>query len=194
MTTQDPQKRVEQLEFNLEKLMELKHPEGATKEMILKMRAPTQPNEIEWRIQSCGEKKDGTVWAKIVPYIDARAVIDRLDSCVGPNRWQDNYTPIKKGFLCTLMIHTQSGWISKQDAADFTDIEAIKGGISDSLKRAAVKWGIGRDLYSYGECWAETTTTENWDWYSAKTKDGKKFWWTPAKIYQAKQANLGAKS
>lgn len=177
--TEDPQKRINELEFALEKISDIKNPEGATKDMLLKLRAPTEDHEIEWRIQSSGETTDGRIWAKIVPYIDARAVTERLDKSVGPTRWQDAYTPIEKGFVCTLMIHTSNGWISKQDAADFTDIEPIKGGISDSLKRAAVKWGIGRDLYSYGTSYAETSLTKQNDWNYAKTKSGREFWWRP---------------
>ena len=51
--------------------------------------------------------------------------------------------------MCTLSVKTEDGWISKEDGADDTAIESTKGGISDALKRAAVKWGMGRDLYEY---------------------------------------------
>lgn len=31
----------------------------------------------------------------------------------------------------------------------------IKGGLSDSMKRAAVQWGIGRVLYSMNTVWVD---------------------------------------
>jgi hypothetical protein len=37
--------------------------------------------------------------------------------------------------------------ITKWDGAEQTQIEAVKGGLSGSMKRAAVQWGIGRYLY-----------------------------------------------
>ena len=49
--------------------------------------------------------------------------------------------------VCNLSIRVGGEWISKEDGAPFTDFEAFKGGISDALKRAAVKYGIGRYLY-----------------------------------------------
>ena len=39
--------------------------------------------------------------------------------------------------------------------AENTQIEAVKGGESEALKRAAYKWGIGRYLYEMPEAWCE---------------------------------------
>lgn len=39
------------------------------------------------------------------------------------------------------------------DGAEDSDIEPIKGGLSDSMKRAANQWGIGRVLYSMDTVW-----------------------------------------
>ena len=41
----------------------------------------------------------------------------------------------------------------KYDGAENTDIEPVKGGLSDSFKRAAVLWGIGRYLYDMESIW-----------------------------------------
>lgn len=176
LARQDPEERITQLEWELEKIMDLKNVDGVGKEELLKLRQPTRPEEIEWRVQSTGEN-DGEIWAKIIPYIDARAVTDRLDTCIGPHRWMDSYREIQGGFFCTLSIYTRNGWIQKEDASDKSDIEAIKGGVSGALKRAAVKWGIGRDLYSrepeYGEISMEKK--KGFDW--AKTSNGKHFYW-----------------
>ena len=49
--------------------------------------------------------------------------------------------------ICNLSCRIEGEWVTKADGADDTNIEAAKGGISDSLKRAAVLLGIGRYLY-----------------------------------------------
>lgn len=123
---------------------------------------PFRPEEIEWRIQSAGYKKDGTtVWALAVPYIDNRAAMNRLDEAFGIDGWQNEITPVVVdnklvGFLCTLKIKVDNEWISKTDGAPLTDVEPFKGGISDSMKRAFVQLGGGRDLYEMDAVFVET--------------------------------------
>lgn len=41
------------------------------------------------------------------------------------------------------------------DGAENSKIKAVKGGLSDSFKRAAVLWGIGRYLYCFGQKWVD---------------------------------------
>jgi hypothetical protein len=82
--------------------------------------------------------------------------MDRLDAVVGPENWKDEYypSPLGNGFECRLSIRLGDGsWVTKVDGAEPTQIESIKGAYSDSLKRAAVKWGIGRYLYRLPLVW-----------------------------------------
>ena len=65
-------------------------------------------------------------------------------------------------------------WVTKWDGAENTDIEAVKGGLSGAMKRAAVQWGIGRYLYKLEESWINAN--ENGA-YRGKTKDGTPFKW-----------------
>src|SRR5690606_35268028 len=44
-------------------------------------------------------------------------------------------------------------WITKWDGAENTDVQAVKGGLSSSMRRAAVQWGIGRYLYRLPSPW-----------------------------------------
>ena len=114
---------------------------------IQALHRPIQPHEIEWRVQSSRNNK-----TTIVPYITSRAVMTRFDEAFGAMYWKDEYREYKgKGVLCTLSVYCldKGEWIAKQDGADDTAIEPTKGGISDAIKRAAVKWGLGRDLYQY---------------------------------------------
>lgn len=83
-------------------------------------------------------------------YIDARAVMDRLDS-VAP--WQVRYAPIDKGMICEIGIKVDGEWLWRGDGADQTDIEAIKGGFSQAIRRAGVPWGIFRYAYDVGAIW-----------------------------------------
>lgn len=46
-------------------------------------------------------------------------------------------------------------WITKWDGADDSNQEATKGGLSDSMKRAAYQWGIGRYLYKLPQNWVD---------------------------------------
>ena len=103
--------------------------------------------------------------ALALAYLDARDVMDRLDSAVGPANWRDSYEETSKGrLLCTLSIRVDGEWISKADGAGNTDVEGEKGAISDALKRAAVKWGIGRYLYDLGNVWAPCELSEAKKW------------------------------
>ena len=104
---------------------------------------PFSDTDIEWRVQRSGQGDKG-IWAQIVPYLDARAVQDRLDDVFGMDCWSDNYRFIKSGVVCTLSVKFMDkfkncDWVQKQDGSDFTDIEPMKGGISSALKRAAVR-------------------------------------------------------
>lgn len=129
-------------------------------ELREKLGAKFHPREVEWRIANSGQKGD-RVWAKCFAYIDNRAIMNRLDDVVGPTNWQTGITQLRpasgaEGFLSSIGIrlNAESDWVWKQDGADNTDFEPLKGGISGSTKRAAVSWGIGRYLYDLPEGWA----------------------------------------
>ena len=128
-----------------------------TQDIFKKLKEPFPVEEIDWRVGSTNADKTRGI---AVAYIQARPVMDRLDETLGPDNWQDAYEPIlgnagPVGFKCSLSLRINGEWITKTDAADTSDIEAIKGGVSDALKRAAVKWGIGRYLYDLPNTWVE---------------------------------------
>ena len=85
-------------------------------------------------------------------YVDARYVMDVLDEGVGPDNWQRTHVMGDGGkVICCIAIRIDGEWITKCDGAGETAIEAEKGSFSDSFKRAAVSWGIARDLYDKEE-------------------------------------------
>lgn len=122
-----------------------------TQEQIEALKAPFPAKEIHWR---AGATNKENTKALAMAYIDARAVMDRLDEVVGPMNWQDTFDIWKDGAVkAGIGIRNESEWIWKYDGADETTFEATKGGISDAFKRAAVKWGIGRYLYQLDGEW-----------------------------------------
>jgi hypothetical protein len=99
--------------------------------------------------------KAGTV---MVPYITARTAMNRLDAVLGFESWWDSYERDPGGsdnIVCRLTIRLPDGsTLTKSDAGSpgstGDDGEDDKGAFSDALKRAAVKFGIGRSLYADG--------------------------------------------
>lgn len=96
----------------------------------------------QWRVQSFTPKQ-----AVCVAYIDSRDVQDLLDEVVSPENWQCDYKEIKGNMFCGIGILVGDRWIWKWDCGTESNTEKEKGEASDSFKRAAVKWGIGRFLY-----------------------------------------------
>lgn len=88
-------------------------------------------------------------------FIDARDVMERLDSVVGCAGWQCSYPHANGKTVCRIEIKIDGEWIGKEDGAGDTDVEAEKGALSDAFKRAAVRWGIGRYLYDMPSPWVE---------------------------------------
>lgn len=123
---------------------------GASLEQLAALAEPTPEEEIKQR-PAPGSRN------KTLDYVDARFVMDRLDSAVGPAFWRDEYHESKNadGVVCRLSILVGEGedaeWVWKEDVGTESNIEATKGGYSDAFKRAAVKWGIARDLYDARE-------------------------------------------
>lgn len=116
---------------------------------------PFAPEDLEWRIQYADDKKSRGI---AVPYVTNRAIQARLDETVGIAGWYNDYKPWhgankKEAQICGISIYFEErgGFITKWDGAEDSDIEPVKGGLSDSMKRAAVQWGIGRVLYNMTE-------------------------------------------
>lgn len=143
------------------------------------LRAPFPHRDIEWRIGRAG-KKGGSVWAKCLAYITNRAIQDRLDEVCGPENWRNEYQPGPTGgLLCGISIRVDGEWVTKWDGADNTEIEAIKGGLSGAMKRAAVQWGIGRYLYNLPEGWANVHEHGAYFGRLPKDQGGDSFKWDP---------------
>lgn len=153
---------------------------------IKKLKEVFSPDDIEWRVSRAGQT-NGKVWAFVLAYITNRAIMNRLDDVCGPENWKNEFAAAPNGgTLCGISIKINNEWVTKWDGADNTEFEAVKGGLSGSMKRAAVQWGIGRYLYNLSETYA--VITENGKHYqSANQKKG-----TPAFKWDEPQLPLWA--
>ena len=105
--------------------------------------------------------------AKVHLYVDARAVIDRLNAVLGFN-WQFAWESVplpdgKIGVRGRLTIRLSDTLVcTREDAGEASDeMEALKSAVSDALKRTSVQFGVGRFLYDMPDMW--------WS-YDAQTK------------------------
>lgn len=106
---------------------------------------PLTADEIELRVGTVSSKG-----ATLLLYQDARCAMDILDETVGKNCWQRDHKEVKGNMYCSIGIwdENKNEWIWKSDCGVESNTEAVKGEASDSFKRSAVNWGIGRELYS----------------------------------------------
>lgn len=117
------------------------------------LNAPTPKERINFRV---GFKNKTNTKACMLAYIDARYVMDRLDYAVGKDKWSADYNVVGDNLFCTITINWPDGSVThKTDCGMETEVDAEKGQASDAFKRAAVHYGIGRDLYSMPQYWAD---------------------------------------
>ena len=104
-------------------------------------------------------------------YLDSRIIQKRLDNVIGHQNWKNQYVAwqdvevrdpkgnvkTQKSQLCGIAIYNEARneWVGKFDGAECSDIEPVKGGLTDSFKRAACMWGIGRYLYEMDGIWVD---------------------------------------
>jgi hypothetical protein len=128
-----------------------------------KLAAPFPGYYVAWKAQATNREKTR---ALAVAYIDARTVMDRLDAVAGAGNWSDSYRLISAGdgefaIECTLTIFgvakTDVGTADELDEG--TTAPKSKSAYSDALKRAAVKWGVGRYLYRLPKQWVDYDAT-----------------------------------
>lgn len=113
------------------------------------LRRPFTKEAIRWKVQT-QYPKDNPTFALVVAYIDARLVVERLNHVI-PD-WSDSYELVATGqgeqgakqMRCDLTV----AGITRTDVGKGTGPEAMKAAFSDSLKRAAVKFGVGVSVYA----------------------------------------------
>jgi hypothetical protein len=141
----------------------MNHPENATigasrpdvEALTQSLADPFDPREVKFKPAVVSGNR-----AMAIAYVDARVIQDRLDEVLGAAGWQDEYECLPEGgVVCRLRLRLGEEWITKMDVGSPSEQpdegDRRKAAFSDALKRAAVKFGLGRYLYRLPEQWVD---------------------------------------
>ena len=123
-----------------------------------KLSAPLPAGVISWRQDGKVTARDNRYFARFVAYIEANTVRDRLDSVV-PGEWDltlellpVNTSEEADGAQYSFKARLQILGVIREDVGTGRD---YKQASTDAFKRAAVRFGIGSELYAYEQNWVE---------------------------------------
>ena len=123
-----------------------------------KLSAPVPTGVISWRQDGKATARDGKFFARFVAYIEANTVRERLDGVV-PGEWDltlELLPPIPgedgDGTQCSFKARLQILGVIREDVGTGRD---YKQASTDAFKRAAVRFGVGNELYAYEQNWVE---------------------------------------
>lgn len=125
-------------------------------ELFLRLAEPFDPSEVKWKPQAVSGNR-----ALAIAFVDARVVQDRLDEILTPAGWEDAYEVIteNQSVVCRLRVKMGDDWMTKMDVGSTSEQpdggDRMKAAFSDALKRASVKFGIGRYLYRLPSQWCD---------------------------------------
>ena len=126
-----------------------------TEPLTTALAAPFAVTEVKFKPQSVKGNR-----ALALAYIDCRVIQDRLDDVLGVENWMDEYEILTDGsVMCRLKLKLNGEWVTKADVGSPSEQpdggDRLKAAFSDALKRAAVKFGIGRYLYRLPAVWTD---------------------------------------
>lgn len=118
--------------------------------------APLAAGVISWRQDGRAMQRDGKYFARFVCYVDANTVRERLDSVV-PGEWDLTLELLPNlagevDALCSFKARLQILGVIREDVGTGRD---YKSAATDAFKRAAVRFGIGHELYAYEQNWVQ---------------------------------------
>ena len=125
-----------------------------------KLSAPVPPSTISWRQDGRPVLREGKPFARFVAYIEANTVRERLDAVV-PGEWDltlDLLPAVASaaedgdGAVCSFKARLQVMGVIREDVGTGRD---YKQAATDAFKRAAVRFGIGHELYAYETNWVQ---------------------------------------
>lgn len=129
--------------------------ELAVRELTAALAAPFDEKEIKWKPQMVKANK-----CLAIAYVDVRVIEDRLDGVLGVENWQDSYDVLPDGsVVCRLAVRFGGEWVTKTDVGSMSEQpdggDRLKAAFSDAMKRAAIKYGIGRYIYRLPSQWVD---------------------------------------
>jgi hypothetical protein len=122
--------------------------------------APLPHGVISWRQDGRPVTRDGRTIARFVAYIEANTVRERLDAVV-PGEWDLTLEllPAVSGLdedanqgACSFKARLQILGVIREDVGTGKD---YKQAATDAFKRAAVRFGVGHELYAYEQNWVQ---------------------------------------
>lgn len=127
-----------------------------------KLAAPLPSGAVSWRIDSQPKDRDGKHFARFVAYVEANTVRERLDTTC-PGEWDLNLEMLPpvdvigaggevKRHEYSFKARLQILGVIREDVGTGKD---YKQASTDAFKRAAVRFGIGNELYAYEQNWVE---------------------------------------
>jgi hypothetical protein len=127
-----------------------------------KLAAPLPAGVISWRQDGRAIQRDGKFFARFVAYIEANTVRERLDAVV-PGEWDltlDLLPPMPGAPGSLAEDETQVSFkarlqilgVIREDVGTGRD---YKSAATDAFKRAAVRFGIAHELYSFEQNWVQ---------------------------------------
>ena len=141
-------------------------PPEKIKQLVSELETPFDESSIDWRVTNTAK---GEQRGQVVPYANARAYADRLNTLVTPAGWTRKYTVntsanferakdkkvvAKVLVTCELAIfgvgsHSATG-------EEFADNEnALTAAEAQAFKRASACFGLGRYLYNFSGVWVD---------------------------------------
>jgi hypothetical protein len=127
-----------------------------------KLAAPLPGGVISWRQDGRPIQRDGKFFARFVAYVEANTVRERLDTVV-PGEWDltlDLLPPMPGAPGSAAEDETQVSFkarlqilgVIREDVGTGRD---YKSAATDAFKRAAVRFGIAHELYSFEQNWVQ---------------------------------------
>jgi hypothetical protein len=123
-----------------------------------RLSAPLPDGVIAWRQDGRAIARDGKFLARFVAYIEANTVRERLDGVV-PGEWDLTLellptlvTDDADEPTCSFKARLQVLGVIREDVGTGRD---YKQAATDAFKRAAVRFGIAHELYSYEQNWVQ---------------------------------------
>ena len=157
-------------------------------EDLARLAEPFPIGELSWRIVQSG-KNDRGLWAKCAPYVDARAVMKRLDEVCGPANWQTATRPTEHHVAYGIGIRIGDEWIwrwdgtgVKESGGGMSSADAGKADFSYGVRRAGIQWGLGRYLYDVPHIWANINDNGRFRQPKNERKKLPAFNWDPGQL------------
>src|SRR5438128_2931592 len=123
-----------------------------------KLSAPVPTGAISWRQDGKVTARDGRYFARFVAYVEANTVRERLDGVV-PGEWDLTLEllPTLPGAdeevaAASFKARLQILGVIREDVGTGRDYKAAA---TDAFKRAAVRFGIGHELYQLEQNWVQ---------------------------------------